>query len=102
MDRFFDKEGENPIEIVPEYNIAPFVKKTLKNTKASEVDLRNAIYTDLRDNQDIPVPQSNQSNDTGLGKFLRLLAMKKKSKEYKESDLSSLVGGVEQGERPPG
>eukprot|EP00980_Cylindrotheca_fusiformis_P017249 scaffold5333_cov74-Cylindrotheca_fusiformis.AAC.2 len=55
MDRFFDKEGYNPIEIFPEYNIAPpFVKKTLKNTKASEVDLRNAIYTDLHDNQDIP------------------------------------------------
>eukprot|EP00980_Cylindrotheca_fusiformis_P022575 scaffold9442_cov72-Cylindrotheca_fusiformis.AAC.3 len=27
----------------------------------------------------------------GLGKFLRLLAMNKKSKEYKESELSSLL-----------
>eukprot|EP00980_Cylindrotheca_fusiformis_P010066 scaffold2228_cov92-Cylindrotheca_fusiformis.AAC.1 len=89
MDLFFDKEGENPIEI-PEYNIAGFVKKALKSLKATEEDLRNAIYSDLHDNQDIPFPESSQSSDTGLGNVF-CQPGNQKSKEYKESNLSSLL-----------
>ena len=87
---FFDDVKE--LTEIQAYEVAAFVQRALKSTSASEEALRNAVYTDLLENQDISFPPSSTKEDSSLIKVLRLPSFNRsKNKKYQEAGLSSLL-----------
>jgi hypothetical protein len=84
MSLFFD--GVGALTEIPEYHVAPIVKRALTSKSANEDSLRNAVYTDLLENHGISFPKSSTTEDSSFAKILRLVLLQK-SKTYREADL---------------
>ena len=77
----------------PKYAVAKRVLGKLKDNKASEEALRNAIYTDLMLNHGIQFPESSfrAAQPSGTTRFIAKLNPTQKPQTYVETDLASLL-----------
>lgn len=77
---FFDEDTK--LGDIPKYEIADSVMMTLKNEKASEEELRNAVFRDFSKNHGIPFASSSCSKETDQNG----------NPKYKEAHVNKLLG----------
>ena len=84
---FNDQEKElKSMDDIPKYQISDSVKTVLGSHDADEVELRNAVFTDMLDNHNIKFLPSSCSEDTD----------KNHNKKYKESHMQNLLPDLAQ------
>jgi hypothetical protein len=92
----FFESGVNGDGDIPEYEVTGLVTSALKDSVNSGQNLRNAVYTYLKDTQHIEFPKSSMKPDSSSGilKALRKVSSTlslNRCKEYLETDLASLL-----------